>query len=125
MGFGFRKSINIIGSFLRLTFTKSGMGLSAGVKGLRVGVGPTGKRLNASLPGTGLYYRKTEAWDKSSPEVSQQTACPKCGKLIGKPENPNQSRVSFMKHLMGQKKYGGHELSQGEAENIIQSIIPS
>lgn len=124
MGFGFRKSINLLGSFLRLTFSKSGMGLSAGVKGLRVGIGPTGKRVNASLPGTGVYYRKTEGWDKSSPAASQQAVCPKCGISIGKPGNPNQRRASFLKHLMGGKKYGGHELSREEAENIVQSIIP-
>lgn len=124
MGFGFRKSFNLIGSFLRLTFGKSGVGLSAGGKGFRLGLGPMGKHISASLPGTGLYYRKTEAWGKSSTGISRQIACPKCGKLIGNPENPSHSRASFIKHLKGGLKFGGHALTQEEADNIANNISP-
>ncbi|WCN37581.1 DUF4236 domain-containing protein [Aneurinibacillus uraniidurans] len=55
MGFNFRKSINL-GGGIRLSVSKSGLGVSAGVKGLRVGVGPGGARATASIPGTGLSY---------------------------------------------------------------------
>ena len=40
---------------LRLNLSKSGIGASVGVKGLRVSTGPKGKQLNAGRGG--LYYR--------------------------------------------------------------------
>jgi tetratricopeptide (TPR) repeat protein len=55
MGFRFGKSIRL-GKFIRLNISKSGLGLSAGVKGFRVGVGPRGTRLTTGIPGTGLSY---------------------------------------------------------------------
>lgn len=56
MGFRFFKSIRL-GKFIRLNISKSGVGGSIGVGGLRVGVGPRGPRLSADLPG-GLSYVK-------------------------------------------------------------------
>lgn len=55
MGFRFGKSIRL-GKFIRLNISKSGLGVSAGVKGFRVGVGPRGARLTTGIPGTGLSY---------------------------------------------------------------------
>lgn len=61
MGWSFRKSLNLGGGF-RLNLSQRGLGLSGGVRGLRVGVGPRGKRLQLTLPGTGVSYRKEEGW---------------------------------------------------------------
>ena len=41
MGIGFRKSMKIAG--MRVNFSKSGIGVSTGMKGLRVGVNSKGK----------------------------------------------------------------------------------
>ncbi len=41
---------------IRLNLSKSGMGVSTGIKGLRVSSGPRGTYLNAGRQG--LYYRK-------------------------------------------------------------------
>lgn len=57
MGWGYRKSIRL-GKGVRLNVSKRGIGVSAGVKGFRVGTGPSGSRIRATLPGTGLYYEK-------------------------------------------------------------------
>jgi hypothetical protein len=58
MGFRYRKSINVGG--LRINASKSGIGASVGVKGLRVTHGVDGKtRVTASIPGTGLSYQET------------------------------------------------------------------
>ena len=57
MGFRYRKSVKL-GGGLRLNFSKRGIGISAGVKGLRFGIGPSGARITAGIPGTGLYYEK-------------------------------------------------------------------
>lgn len=55
MGLRFRKSINI--GPLRINLSKSGVGVSAGVKGFRVGRSAKGKKTaTVSLPGTGLSY---------------------------------------------------------------------
>jgi hypothetical protein len=55
VGLTFRKSIRLPGGF-RVNLSKSGVGASWGVPGLRVGTGPGGPRLSASLPGTGVGY---------------------------------------------------------------------
>lgn len=56
MGIGFRKSMKIAG--MRVNFSKSGIGVSTGMKGLRVGVNSKGKSYISA--GThGIYYRKT------------------------------------------------------------------
>lgn len=61
MGWGFRRSIRL-GPGLRLNLSKSGAGLSFGVRGVRFGVGPKGKRTQLSIPGTGIFFRKDTAW---------------------------------------------------------------
>ena len=55
MGFYIRKSISV-GPF-RFNLSKSGIGVSAGLKGLRFGTGPRGNYIHMGLGG--LYYRKT------------------------------------------------------------------
>lgn len=54
MGFYFRKSKSF--GLFRLNFSKSGVGVSTGVKGARLSVGPTGTYIN--LGRNGIYYRK-------------------------------------------------------------------
>jgi hypothetical protein len=53
MGWYLRKSLKI--GPLRINLSKSGLGGSVGVKGLRVGTGPRGRYLHAGREG--LYYR--------------------------------------------------------------------
>jgi len=55
MGFYIRKSVSV-GPF-RFNLSKSGIGVSAGVKGFRVGTGPRGNYI--SVGRSGLYYRAT------------------------------------------------------------------
>ncbi len=73
MGWNYRKSVNLGGGF-RLNFSKSGVGVSGGVKGFRVSSGPRGKRLFASIPGTGLYYTKSLGGGKSSSRKKSSSA---------------------------------------------------
>jgi len=56
MAYGFRKSMKVGG--MRVNFSKSGVGVSTGIKGLRVGVNAKGKSY-VSAGRNGLYYRKT------------------------------------------------------------------
>lgn len=57
MAFRFQRRIKIIPG-LTLNLSKSGLGLSAGVRGARVSVGSRGVHSHMGLPGTGLAYRK-------------------------------------------------------------------
>ena len=54
MGVYFRKSFRA--GPLRLNISKHGLGVSAGIRGFRVGTGPRGSYLTAG--GDGLHYRK-------------------------------------------------------------------
>ena len=54
MGWFFRRSAKF-GPF-RLNFSKSGIGVSAGVKGARISTGPRGTYIN--LGSSGVYYRQ-------------------------------------------------------------------
>jgi len=57
MALRFRRSVQIIPG-VRLNFSGSGIGVSMGVPGARVTVGPSGVYRHLSLPGTGLYSRQ-------------------------------------------------------------------
>lgn len=61
VGLSFRRSVRI-GKHTRLNFSKSGIGISTGVKGARVSVGPHGVRKTLSIPGTGIRYTKQGSW---------------------------------------------------------------
>jgi hypothetical protein len=66
MPFYFRKSIKA-GPF-RINLSKSGVGLSVGVRGLRVGIGPKGHYIHAGAHG--LYYRQTGQFQKPGSPTS-------------------------------------------------------
>ena len=55
MGFYFKKSINL--GICRINFSKSGISVSFGVKGLRFSLGP--KRSQVTAGRGGLYYSKS------------------------------------------------------------------
>lgn len=60
MGLRFRKSITLFPG-VRLNLSKSGVGVSAGVPGLRGSINTSGRATaTASIPGTGLSYVKTK-----------------------------------------------------------------
>jgi hypothetical protein len=57
MAIRFRRSVKILPG-VRMNFSGSGVGLSVGVPGARVTVGPTGVYRHLSVPGTGIYSRQ-------------------------------------------------------------------
>lgn len=83
MGFRFRKSMKLMPG-VRLNFSKTGVGFSAGIPGLRYTKRADGKnQRTVSIPGTGISHVTIE-----SPEVSmadqehshKTSTCPQCGK---------------------------------------------
>jgi hypothetical protein len=55
MGFYLRKSVSV--GPLRFNLSKSGLGVSAGIKGFRVGAGPRGNYVHMGRGG--VYFRQT------------------------------------------------------------------
>ena len=70
MGWSYRRSVKF-GPF-RLNFSKSGIGVSAGVRGARVSTGPRGTHLN--LGTNGFYYRQKVAEHYSASSSARQSA---------------------------------------------------
>ena len=68
MGIRFHKTVSL-GKAARLNFSKSGVGLSLGVPGACVSIGPKGTLLSLGVPGTGVSYRKTTTALKSPVSV--------------------------------------------------------
>lgn len=66
MGFYIRKSLKV--GPLRFNLSKSGIGVSAGIPGFRVGSGPRGNYVHMGLGG--LYYRSTIPSSSSSPSIT-------------------------------------------------------
>lgn len=82
MGFYIRKSLKA--GPLRFNLSKSGVGVSVGVPGFRVGTGPRGNYVHAGR--NGLYYRATLGGGKNQrPEPSQQGIQPQAANF-----NPSQ-----------------------------------
>lgn len=63
----FRKRIKLLPG-LRLNLSKSGVSLSAGVRGASVTFGKRGKHLNVGLPGTGFYTRQKVGSSRRQPQ---------------------------------------------------------
>lgn len=105
MGLRVRKSINL-GGGVRLNLSKSGIGISAGVKGARVSIGPRGIRTSVGIPGTGIYYsteqslRSLGAPQAKSPVYQQTISNPYLGvsKTI-KARNPEELKAKVTAQL--------------------------
>jgi hypothetical protein len=69
MGFFYRKSVNF--GPIRLNFSKSGIGVSAGVRGARVSTGPRGTYVHAGT--NGFYYRQRIDGTSRSPNYAGPT----------------------------------------------------
>lgn len=74
MGWYLRKSLKL--GPIRFNLSKSGIGTSVGVKGLRIGSGPSGKYIHAGREG--LYFRQQlsgrERIDSSDPSPRDEEA---------------------------------------------------
>jgi hypothetical protein len=73
MGWSFRRSKSF--GLFRFNFSKSGMGVSFGVPGARIGINSKGKKyVRGGVPGTGLYYQQTLPDDPHAQAGQPQSA---------------------------------------------------
>lgn len=96
MGLFFRKGVKV--GPLRINFSKSGVGVSAGVKGLRVGTGPRGNYVSAGRGG--LYYRKYFGGTKRSHSATGLPNAPTPPPVRESVPPANQKRVLFWPWLV-------------------------
>jgi len=87
VGWYLRKSLKL--GPLRFNLSKSGIGTSIGVKGLRVGTGPRGSYLHGGRGG--LYFRETLGQDSEEVPTEQQ-------KLV-EPPPPKDGLMRLIKRL--------------------------
>jgi hypothetical protein len=82
VGFRYRKSVRIAPG-IRLNVSRRGVGVSAGVKGLRYSLSPTGRRRRTvSLPGTGISYVTSSSGRRASKhDVAAGESAPRGGAL--------------------------------------------
>ena len=93
MPFYFRKSVSA-GPF-RFNFSQSGVGISVGVKGFRVGTGPRGHYIRAGAGG--LYYQATLGGDRQDRSYATNpvtTSVPPVGYVQSHEPNVQMLRVS-------------------------------
>lgn len=73
MGFRFQRRIKIAPG-IRLNVSKSGLGLSAGIRGASISAGSRGLHGHAGIPGTGLAFRSKLSTKNQLPNQSVQEA---------------------------------------------------
>ena len=82
MGFYFRKSVRV--GLLRLNFSSGGIGISAGIPGLRIGTGPRGSYVHAGR--NGFYYRQSLGTVSRRRSSASSSARPSIGRPFNTPE---------------------------------------
>ena len=103
MGLRFRKSIKLGG--LRINFSKSGIGYSYGVKGLRYTKTANGKDgITASIPGTGISYVEESARKKRKRFINAASCTGAKEKLSN--SAGNKSTCRFVRHRICCLLYG-------------------
>jgi hypothetical protein len=76
LGFRFYRRVRILPG-VRVNLSKSGASLSIGGRGAWFTIGPKGKRATFGLPGSGLYWTKSEPWARSASPAGPPPPAPK------------------------------------------------
>jgi hypothetical protein len=114
MGLNFRKSLSL-GKLFRLNFSKSGISVSAGVKGARVSIGKNGIRETVSLPGTGLSWSEQQSFKKIKKAVTGKDE-------VGSPSKPKKNR-KWMQLIWVAVVAGAFMLYQsGALDSVIENV---
>ncbi|MBQ3285646.1 MAG: DUF4236 domain-containing protein [Ruminococcus sp.] len=115
MGLRFRKTITLLPG-VRLNISKSGLGLSAGVPGLRGSINTSGRVTGtASIPGTGVSYQKSKTLFGKK-KKTDKAAKTKSTKAIGE-----KSSAKSTKSADAPKKLSSSASVQID-ENTLKSI---
>lgn len=119
MGFRFQKSIGI-GKLLRLNISKSGIGFSAGIPGLRISTGPRGAYFTAGLPGTGLSYRKKI---NNSAKTGRESPAVKAKAEADAPAVETPTPGFFASHQEKELARGLEAYEAGQADEALKHFL--
>jgi tetratricopeptide (TPR) repeat protein len=119
MGFRFQKSIGI-GKLLRLNISKSGIGFSAGIPGLRISTGPRGSYFTAGLPGTGLSYRKKI---NNSPKTGRESPATKAKAEADAPVPETPTPGFFASHQEKELARGLEAYETDQADEALKHFL--
>ena len=109
MGFYFRKSINFGG--VRFNFSKSGVGVSTGVKGFRVGTGPRGTYVHMGR--NGVYYKKTFSNKSANRKIENDT------KINNVSEDKFEERGLFFEKI---ESSNVAQISDSTSEELLEEL---
>lgn len=99
MGWGFRKSINIIPG-VKLNLSRSGPSISLGPKGMKYNISNRGSRVRCSIPGTGIYYTKNLGSKiNTNRNVPTNTSSHQSGNKINNPNDNGLKNLGFFEKL--------------------------
>lgn len=94
MGLRFRKTISLLPG-VRLNISKSGLGFSAGIPGLRGSINTSGRVTGtASIPGTGVSYVKTKQLGSKKKKAEKAAAKTKTSKAIGEKSSAKTAKTA-------------------------------
>lgn len=119
MGLRFGKRIQL-GKYVRLNLSRSGLGVSVGVRGARLSTGKRGARLTLGVPGTGLSYTRQLSGGQRSKRAGQPpeprpTGIPAPGRLAPQTEKDYVAALNY--YLAGQTDQAlDHLLALADAE---------
>ena len=109
MGLRFRKSISLLPG-VKLNISKSGVGVSAGVPGLRGSINSSGRVTGTvGIPGTGVSYVKTKTIGKKSKSSSKNAS-----------SKTSDKKAVTEKSAASDKKSERKELSSGRQHRSVQ-----
>lgn len=99
MGWGFRKSINIIPG-VNLNLSRSGPSISLGPKGMKYNINSRGSRVRCSIPGTGIYYTKNlRSKTNTNRNVPTNASSHQSGNKINNPNDNGLKNLGFFEKL--------------------------
>lgn len=117
-GLRYRKSITIAPG-TRLNVSKSGIGVSTGVRGLRLGVGPRGPYVSVGIPGTGLSYYRRLGSGRSRSSRPAHTAPPP--PPLGDPLATNEA---LLQSLKGRDPAEVYPLARAVLGSEVAPLVP-
>lgn len=116
MGWYLRKSVGL--GPPRFNLSKSGIGASIGVKGLRVSKGPRGKQINAGAGG--LYYRGSLDAPANSPHAEASNVSE-----LATLDESNATQAGATETSRGSRASLGKQLLNGLIFGVISGISSS
>jgi hypothetical protein len=116
-GLRYRKSYKVAPG-LRVNVSKSGIGLSGGVRGARLGVGPRGPYMSVGIPGTGLsYYQRLGSSTRSRSSHPGSTAPPPLG-------DPLATNEALLQSFKGRNPAEVYPVARAVLGGEVSALVP-